>query len=134
MKIKIDEIRLVTILPDEGGDEVSLDDRNHTHAYRQYLQQLSKLEDQEIRDGWIRLSESHQQRDFPGRVFVPSRGDDATTHLPDFRYTWGDFMALSYTWGDPTEVRETWVNDLSMMVTVNIEACLRVLRGKQYIQ
>ena len=145
LKINLNEIRLVTLLPDKSGnaasspircrlDVVSLNDRSYSHTYRQHLRQSNDSEDRAIRNGWIQLSEANQQRDFPEWIFVPSRGDDATTHLPDFRYSWGDFMALSYTWGDPTDVREIWVNNMPMQVTANIEACLRVLREKHYIQ
>ena len=46
-----------------------------------------------------------------------------------WRFTWGDYMALSYCWGDARITREIIVNDYCIHVTVNLEAALRQLRG-----
>jgi hypothetical protein len=60
----------------------------------------------------IRLSESHHQ---------PS----------NFRYTWGDFEALSYTWGDRGDARTILVNGTCREVPRNLEEALRALRDLQ---
>jgi hypothetical protein len=59
----------------------------------------------------------------PAKLLAPIR------EVPG-RFAWGDYVALSYTWGDPKETREIFVNGKSVQVTVNLEAALRVLRGK----
>jgi hypothetical protein len=141
------EIRLITILPatteSEAAtdsqvhcrlDTVSLDDKFLTPTYRSSLSNT---------DGWrgpghfMKLqvvSKENKQKGFEDWIEVSAPEDDATTNLPDFRYTWGDFMALSYTWGDPSITREIVVNGVSMLVTENVDACLKVFRDKPYIK
>ncbi|EUC29241.1 hypothetical protein COCCADRAFT_40367 [Bipolaris zeicola 26-R-13] len=46
-----------------------------------------------------------------------------------FRYTWGDFEALSYTWGDGDNKRRICVNGNDIDVPTNLENALRALRG-----
>lgn len=137
-----DLFRLITILPlgseiPESAtvecrlETVPLIDECFTPAYKTYL--INKdgpgaWKDPQIASGddvgtspddWIHVSNPH---------------DNALTFLPEFRYDWGDFLALSYTWGDPTNVREILVNGEPLLITQNLEACLRALRGKQYVK
>ncbi|KAK6087616.1 heterokaryon incompatibility protein [Seiridium cupressi] len=58
---------------------------------------------------------------------------DAEADLP-WRYTWGDFVALSYVWGDASITREIYVNGMPVQVTANLEAALRELRNHSRIQ
>ena len=51
-----------------------------------------------------------------------------------WRYTWGDFVALSYVWGDPTVRCEIYIGESSVLVPVNLEAALRQLRNNNRIQ
>ena len=51
-----------------------------------------------------------------------------------WRYTWGDFVALSYVWGDPSVKREIFIGKTSVLVTDNLEAALRQLRNHSRIQ
>ncbi|KAI9147596.1 Heterokaryon incompatibility protein [Paramyrothecium foliicola] len=138
------EIRLITIIPLKGDEpnesiircrleQVSLDEEYHTSHYRLPDSGSDTFEvsgtsrdspTQDIRSEadskeWVRLN-----------LFLP----DATLDLPSFRYTWGDYMALSYTWGDATQVEEIMVNDEALLVTQNLVDCLRTLRNKQYIK
>jgi hypothetical protein len=129
------EIRLITILPIEGEatqssqircrlEVVSFDEKFRSPAYKLYRSNTyplapGRIVTQDTLEDWV-------------EVLAPL--DDATTNLPEFRYTWGDYMALSYTWGDPSKIREILVNGRVMRVTENLEACLRVLRDKPYIQ
>lgn len=140
----IDEIRLVTILPlapDTPGSaqlecqvrNYCFDEEHYTPAYREFLR--SK---QASGTAWIdplspsdRLSE---RSEVDGWVKIKNPDDDLTKNLPEFRYQWGDFMALSYTWGDPNDCREILVNGHSLKVTRNVEAGLRILRSKAYVQ
>jgi hypothetical protein len=50
-------------------------------------------------------------------------------HPSNFRYTWGDFEALSYTWGDRGDVRRIIVNGTFKDVPRNLEQALRALRS-----
>jgi hypothetical protein len=129
------EIRLITILPIEGEatqssqircrlEVVSFDEKFRSPAYKLYRSNTyplapGRIVTQDTLEDWV-------------EVLAPL--DDATTNLPEFRYTWGDYMALSYTWGDPSKIREILVNGHVMRVTENLEACLRVLRDKPYMQ
>src|SRR5579862_6032116 len=144
-KDEANEIRLVTILPTEGEsvgssqikchiDVVSLADRYHTQAYQIYRSNTSEA--REYGD-FLKLPATAKpitHQGFEEWVEVSATEDDATVNLPEFRYTWGDYMALSYTWGDPTVTREILVNGHVMRVTRNVEECLRVLRDKPYIK
>ena len=52
-------------------------------------------------------------------------------HPGAFRYTWGDFEALSYTWGDGNETGMILLNGICKQVSINLEEALRTLRGLQ---
>ena len=136
-------IRLITILPlvlnapqsapvECRLQDVCIDDEHFTLAYKKFLS------DKDALGAWKdpeRLSELLSPGEELGEwINVSNPSNDATTHLPEFRYEWGDFMALSYTWGDPTIGREIFVNGHSFMVTKNVDDCLRALRRKQYTQ
>ncbi|KAI1097274.1 HET-domain-containing protein [Jackrogersella minutella] len=58
---------------------------------------------------------------------------DPEAGLP-WRYTWGDFVALSYVWGDQSIRREIYVNDVPVSVTASLESALRELRNHSRIQ
>ena len=51
-----------------------------------------------------------------------------------WRYTWGDFVALSYVWGDPTAKCAIYIGESSVLVPVNLEAALRQLRNHNRVQ
>ena len=139
----LDEIRLVTLLPLASDtpqsaqvechlEKYGIDNGQYTAAYRNYLQS------EDTPGAWInprapsdRLSE-HSEQD--AWLHVMSPDVDLEKDLPDFRYHWSDFMALSYTWGDPDNCREILVNGHSLKVTQNVEAGLRVLRSKPYVK
>ncbi len=144
--IDVDDIRLLTILPaPEGGDgsqapvHCRLDtfhycDHAHTAAYQAFLDALEDPTDRRARLEWQQACRASNLQEAREWVRVDRPNEDATARLPEFRYTWGDFVALSYTWGRSTVTREVVVNDLPVLVTENLEACLRVLRDKPFIQ
>ncbi len=139
------DIRLITIIPvqDDAAarsqircrlDLVSLSGQFHSPAYQKYLKNASAYNET---GEFIKVPAAGQeckQQELEEWIEVSASGDDATTSLPEFRYTWGDYMALSYTWGDPSLTREILLNGNSLRVTANVEACLRVLRAKAYIK
>ncbi|KAK3360758.1 heterokaryon incompatibility protein-domain-containing protein [Lasiosphaeria hispida] len=53
--------------------------------------------------------------------------------FPEWRYTWGDFVALSYTWGDAAHTRDIVVDGCRVPVRSNL-AALRALWEKQPVQ
>ncbi|XXH02304.1 hypothetical protein Hte_008676 [Hypoxylon texense] len=67
------------------------------------------------------------------RAIAWDPSQDPEADLP-WRYTWGDFVALSYVWGDPTNRREIYVNDVPVSVTASLESALRELRNHSRIQ
>ena len=136
-----DEIRLITVLPlvqdkSESApiecrlENLCLNGEHFTAAYKKYLI------DKDAAGAWHdprydieRISQEEKSGDW---VQLLHTNDDATTHLPEFRYEWGDFMALSYTWGGPTNIETIIVNGQPLIVSRNVAACLRVLRNKSY--
>lgn len=60
--------------------------------------------------------------------------DQHTKYGPPWRYTWGDFVALSYVWGDSSDKREIFVDGIPVLVTASLEAALRELRNHVRIQ
>ena len=132
-----DDFRLVTILPPAPDPSDSapiccylqnfcLNDDHFTPAYKQYLN------DKDTAGAWNDPWDYSERLGDWTRIVRP--GDDATAHLPEFRYEWGDFMALSYTWGGLANVREIFVNGQPLLITQNLEACPRRLRSKSYVQ
>lgn len=143
LDIDQDQFRLVTILPprleiSESApvecrlEVVSLIDESFTPAYKTYL--IDKDAPGAWKDPQTASEGRHNEKSLDGWIHVPHPRDNATTCLPEFRYEWGDFLALSYTWGDPTDVREILVNGQPLLITHNLEACLRALRRKQYVK
>ncbi|KAI1472545.1 HET-domain-containing protein [Daldinia caldariorum] len=61
----------------------------------------------------------------------PNQDEEAS--LP-WRYTWGDFVALSYVWGDPSIRRDIIVDGVPISVTASLEGALRELRHHSRIQ
>ncbi|PQE08917.1 heterokaryon incompatibility protein [Rutstroemia sp. NJR-2017a WRK4] len=61
-------------------------------------------------------------------IRAPSMGSE-DYGLP-WRYSWGDYVALSYVWGDssPSAQRQIYVNGCPFAVTQNLEAALQQLR------
>lgn len=138
------EIRLITILPDKEPqtersriycrlDHVSLDDEYHTPAFNLTRTRSDEAQvPQNVSSS--PMTDVLSEQGLEDWVDVSATAADATLDLPTFRYTWGDYFALSYTWGDPTRVEEIWVNGQSIRITQNLADCLRVLRKKTYIQ
>ncbi|KAI1382911.1 HET-domain-containing protein [Hypoxylon trugodes] len=59
--------------------------------------------------------------------------EDPEADLP-WRYTWGDFVALSYVWGDQSIRKEIYVDGVPVSVTASLESALRELRNHMRIQ
>ena len=51
-----------------------------------------------------------------------------------WRYSWGDYIALSYEWGAPEELRSILLNGKIVKIRAQLEGALRVLRNKTPIQ
>ncbi|KAL8943102.1 MAG: hypothetical protein Q9216_001302 [Gyalolechia sp. 2 TL-2023] len=136
-----DHIRLVTIVPVSPDmlktepiecflSEYCLNDEHFTPTYRKYLDDaaaLGALDDPQRPP--LRHMSGHALGNW---IQIARFGDQVETNEPESRYEWGDYLALSYTWGDPSKLREISVNGRPLLITENLEACLRVLRSKNY--
>jgi len=111
------EIRLVRILPSSPHDTSDL-----IHCQ---LQHVSLLDSERVQHG-----QPGTALDWDGMADAPS----TSTANPEWRYTWGDFVALSYTWGNPSETRDIAVDGLRVQVRSNLEAALRALAKKRPVQ
>jgi hypothetical protein len=72
---------------------------------------------------WFNSCYSARPLSYPSQSTVAS-------HKPAtrcYRYTWGDYAALSYAWGDPNKRCRIVVNGRSTYVTENLEAALQAL-------
>jgi len=90
-----------------------------------YEKALRSEEESEAYKNAVYLGEDPEQHTYP---------NDGPITLPEFRYSWGDYIALSYTWGDPANIREILVNGRKLEVTQNVDAMLKTLRSKSYIK
>src|SRR5204862_1582306 len=126
-KDSTNEIRLITILPAEGEGEAatdaqvhcrldtfSLDDKFLTPAYRASLSNKDEWRGPAHVMKLQVISKENKQKGFEDGIEVSALEGDATANLPEFRYTWGDFMALSYTAGDLAITRELVINGVTM--------------------
>jgi hypothetical protein len=62
---------------------------------------------------------------------------DAHNHIPSsdcYRFTWGDYAALSYVWGDETNTRTIFVDGHEMEVTQNLEEALQAFCSQSEFQ
>ncbi|KAI1373908.1 HET-domain-containing protein [Hypoxylon crocopeplum] len=80
---------------------------------------------------WLKRKTRKTEYQHTAIAWDPSQDPEAD--LP-WRYTWGDFVALSYVWGDQSIRREIYVNDVPVSVTASLESALRELRNHSRIQ
>lgn len=132
LNVKLQETRLISIIAtppvtEKVFHEPGQQDRALTDIIRCRLDHVS-LADSEIlrlpKEGISDQSPSHLDWDESS-----SCGD-----APQWRYSWGDYVALSYAWGDVTNTRDITVNGHRIAVGANLEGALRVLRHKQPIR
>jgi hypothetical protein len=120
------QIRLINILPqDEGSplvrctlETVSL--KSHTTDYHSFISSCTSAGRKRVID-WANLHPS------------PSTDDlmDGYTPTPSsYRFTWGDYAALSYVWGDPTHTSAIILDDRMILVGANLEIALRALSSR----
>ncbi|KAI4860667.1 HET-domain-containing protein [Hypoxylon rubiginosum] len=83
------------------------------------------------RPNWLKGKTRKMEYQHLAIAWDPSQDPEAD--LP-WRYTWGDFVALSYVWGDQSIRREIYVNDVPVSVTASLESALRELRNHSRIQ
>ena len=122
-----DEIRLLTILPESLGSPVV-----HCKLETLSLSSLStKYQDYTV----LHAPDPSKRRYLAGwRKFCATSDkasdvsqDTITSHIPPpecYRYSWGDYAALSYTWGNRRKRRRIVINDQDIYVTLNLEAAL----------
>ncbi|KAF2810701.1 HET-domain-containing protein [Mytilinidion resinicola] len=122
-----DELRLLTLLPPypATADEpihCSLDALSQSGYSHEYLTWYNETAVQELPHERLRLWKDHV------RTTVRSNGaiEKALEIGPSrFRYSWGDYIALSYTWGSPEKPKHIILNGVPFAVTENLDAALR---------
>ena len=123
-----DEIRLITIL--QSCRDGSLSSANKTSdliecRLEHFSLQRSRLEtlrrQTSSRDQFIHLDWNHEISSVDEEPF-------------QWRYPWGDYIALSYEWADPRNIRPIILNGKTIDVRANLEDALRILRGKRPVQ
>ena len=123
-----EEIRLITILQNHRDGSLSSANNN------------SNLID-------CRLEHFSLQRSSPGNLHGQTSLRDQIIHLDwnheissvdeeplRWRYSWGDYIALSYEWADPKDTRPINLNGKTIHVRANLEDALRILQGKRSVQ
>lgn len=131
------EIRLVTILPAHYDTLFALSQAEKDESAKHPNLVHCRLENVCLDDTFL-LEEHDGSRSgiWPGGIWAENTNSFGHARHPrvHWRYTWGDFVALSYSWGDPTDTCDIVVNGHIAKVTRNLEAALRVLRDKFAIQ
>jgi hypothetical protein len=128
-----DEIRLISFEGESRESSlvhchlatVSL--KSYTPAYRTYTSSLtSRATKRKVLANWACVR-------CPVKPLASSEQDAMDSRIPmsgGYRFQWGDYAALSYVWGDENMTSTIVVNGRETQVTRNLEAALRVLRGR----
>ncbi len=121
-----EDIRVVTILPTLTPNEESTN-QTGTDLVQCRLEHVS-LKDSEILQASKESSTnaSSTALDWNGCHRISS-----CQYASKWRYSWGDYVALSYTWGAVTDTRKIILNGHEMAVGANLESLLRILRHKK---
>lgn len=119
------EIRLIIILPPDPGPSSSQTSSLEGHLQPNLVS--CRLEHFGLKNPKI-LSQLSQLN------WANSDKASSSANPAEWRYEWGDYVALSYVWGDPKPMRNIVINGHQVAVRSNLEAALRVLRDKEPIQ
>jgi hypothetical protein len=131
------EIRLITILPAQYSETFpSLTQSEQDEAAKLPDLVYCRLENVCLDDAFlVQENVSSGGGIWPRGIWSENQiFGNSRHHRIHWRYTWGDFVALSYTWGDPADTCDIMVNGQIVRVTRNLESALRVLREKAAIQ
>ena len=136
------EIRLITIdlqPPPGQSDLVSckleqfpLKDEHYSEAYKKWVKELGRP--LQPSDRWLWRSQIGAPGTASGQPGAATRDGTETIESPLFRFTWGDYFALSYVWGSKVETATIIVNGEDFTVTKNLEAALHALRNYPLIK
>lgn len=134
----LDEIRLINIFPPSGNSTlvrcnveiVSLKD--FTHEYQRFLS-VSHSTARSKRDTMASWTHLHPPTTF-GEILKPNLMDQHIPTKSNYRFTWGDYAALSYVWGDPSFTHQIIVNGQETRVGRNLEVALRALSTRPDFQ
>jgi hypothetical protein len=131
-----DEIRLVTLLPVSKSsplvncalETVSL--KSVTPEYKTFILESDYSTSMNSRKMALNWANLH------GSNVLDNSDHNAITHPTrlSYRFTWGDYAALSYVWGDPTPTQQIVVNGKTTLVGRNLEVALRALSKQPVFQ
>ncbi|CZR69106.1 uncharacterized protein PAC_19007 [Phialocephala subalpina] len=134
----LDEIRLINILQPLGDSAlvrcnvmtVSL--KALTPEYQNFLSASGSTvrSKRDTMASWNRL---HPPTTF-SEILNSNLMDQYIPTKPNYRFTWGDYAALSYVWGNPGLTHRIIVNDQEMRVGANLEIALRALNTRPDFQ
>jgi hypothetical protein len=122
-----DEIRVITILPAADGELKLALGSPESH--------LSDIVC--VRLEHVSLNDRCQNAEQPLSLTGASDERAAWGYNPShrrnrhFRFTWGDYAALSYAWGDAADTVDIFVDGAPVKVTRNLEVVLRMLRDNK---
>lgn len=128
------ELRLITFLEPPRGHEpvqckletVSLISLNSRYKEFSCTLEPANLSKRKLLSNWLQHNSQAPEKE-------PVSSDYHPPTEPLYRYTWGDYAALSYTWGltSPETDRKIILNDKFVTVGKNLEIVLRALSVAQ---
>ena len=129
------EIRLITILPESPVSEKIINQPGHQYSALDDLVQC-RLEPVSLGDLVLLQgpSKSKGEASLTKLQWDGCYESSSYQNLPKWRYSWGDYVALSYTWGDATNTRNIIVNGHQVAIGANLESALQALRRKPAIK
>ncbi len=129
------EIRLITILPEPPASEKTTNQPGHQYSALVDLVQC-RLDHVSLKDLVLLQGPSKSMGDASLAKLQWDGCYESSSYqnLPKWRYSWGDYVALSYTWGDATNTRNIIVNGHQVAIGANLESALQALRHKAAIK
>jgi hypothetical protein len=133
-----EEIRLITLLPSSRKSEIvrcTLETRSLKSLTQEYEFFLAEVDSPPVSKSetiarWVNSRS-------PARRIFSANDEYIHINTPPrncYRFTFGDYAALSYVWGDERQTRKIIVNDQEMQVTQNLEQALRKFRKQSEFQ
>lgn len=124
------EVRMVTILASQHPIENTVNPSSHVPDHIE-----CRLEHVRLSQDPLQASGEISPDLLPCQITWDSYHDGSTSEdTPNWRYTWGDYLALSYAWGDQSSKRIIMLNNHKTVISSNLESALRILSGKQPIK
>jgi hypothetical protein len=130
-----DEIRLIKILPCTAQssrvrctlETVSLS--SLTLEYQHFISVSSSTGRKRVVD-WTNTHSSSSMETSDEEETM----DKYTPTASSYRFTWGDYAALSYVWGDESQTESIILNNKEVLVRRNLEVALRAISSRPILK